>query len=208
VVSVFLLIMAASAGQAAVEYTAPREESDARSRLLRLYPSRALSDGQSAAALMDVDIDPQGQVTACRIVATYGNKSLGESICGLRKKVDLTPATIDGKPAYGSLRTFATFFIPGEKEGREVSRIQPVADVEFTVKTLPDGQESLRLPLKLLIAPDGALSECKGSDDKHPTFVGAACGQIAKVKFQPLKDAAGVPVQHVRGFTAEFNLAK
>jgi hypothetical protein len=206
--SVALLIVAASAGQAVVEYTAPREESDARSELLRLYPSRALRDGKSAAALMDLDIDPEGRVIECRTVAIYGDKSLGESICGLRTKVRLTAATIDGSPAYGSLRTFARFVRPGHKGAREVEAMRPVADVEFTVKTLPGGQESLRLGLKLLIAPDGAVADCKASDDQHPTFVRAACSQIAKVKFNALNDAAGQPVQHVRGFTVEFSLAK
>jgi hypothetical protein len=115
---------------------------------------------------------------------------------------------IGGQPAYGSYRTLIAYYLPGERQGREVAAVRQVADAEFTVASLPDGQNSLRLGLKLLIAPDGTVSDCRGSDDLQIAFVRAACDQIVQVKFAALSDANGTPVQHVRGFSVEFSLAK
>jgi hypothetical protein len=205
--SLALLIMAASAGQAAVAYTAPRSSQEDAAALQRLYPTQALSNRDSAAALMDVEVDPQGRVIKCETIAVYGRNSLGQRICELQKKVRVTPATIGGQPAFGAYRSFAAFYLPGDKLGREVAAVRPVASAEFTVASLPDGKDTLRLGLTLLIAPDGAVSDCTGGSE-YPGFVGAACGQIAKVKFAAVTDADGKPVQHVRGFAVEFSLAK
>jgi hypothetical protein len=207
--SVALLIMAAaSAGQAGIEFTAPSAETEEATRMQRKYPTRALADRQSAAALMDVEVDPTGRIVTCETVAIYGSKSLGQSICGLYKPVRVMPATVAGQPAYGAYRTLIAFYLPGDKQGQKVAAVRPVADAEFTVKALPDGEKTLRVGLKLLIAPDGAVSQCSSGGDKFPTFVGAACEQIAKVKFAGVKDGEGRPVQHVRSFSAEFSLAK
>jgi hypothetical protein len=208
--SVALLIMAAAGAQTATpaEYSAPRSSQEDAIALNRLYPSTALRDDESAAALMDIEVDPEGRVLKCETIAIYGSRPLGERICELQKKARVTPARIGGAPAYGAYRGFAAFYLPGNKLGRKVAAMRPVASAEFAVANLPDGKDTLRLGLTMMIAPDGAVSRCRGGDDQYPTFVSAACDEIAKVRFVPVTDTEGKPVQHVRGFTVEFSLAK
>jgi hypothetical protein len=88
------------------------------------YPSMAIRRNQSAAALMDVVIDPQGVPVGCQTLETFGDEKLADEICDMQGALRYKPATNDaGEPSYGIARLLIKLSIVGTKQGDWVNEL-------------------------------------------------------------------------------------
>lgn len=89
------------------------------------YPSSALRRNQSAAALLELIVDPEGGLVDCITRATFGDEDLAEDICKLQSNAELTAARdAQGNAAYGVLRVLITYSIIQTEDGRDIHRLQ------------------------------------------------------------------------------------
>lgn len=89
------------------------------------YPSTALRKDQSAAALLEMTVDPEGGLVDCITLATFGDEDLAEDICKLQSNAELTAARdAQGNAAYGVLRVLIRYSIIQTEDGRDIYRLQ------------------------------------------------------------------------------------
>ncbi|AKM09763.1 hypothetical protein [Croceicoccus naphthovorans] len=97
-------ILVAAAGLLAVPEIVPDTES---------YPSKSLRSAESAAALIEFVIDPDGDQISCTTLAAFGSEGLANDICKLQRKAQFEQAfSAAGRPTYGVVRAFIKYAIP------------------------------------------------------------------------------------------------
>lgn len=88
------------------------------------YPSMAIRRGESAAALIDVVVDPDGMPIGCQTLETFGDDGLAEEICEMQGAFRFKPATDPaGKPSYGIVRFLMKLSLVGTKQGDLVNEL-------------------------------------------------------------------------------------
>ena len=111
-----LTIVIASAGLLSPPVMSPVIES---------YPSKPMRNGQSAAALIEVVVDPRGKPVNCKTLTVFGNETLGNDICKLQGRAKYKPALTEaGEPTYGIIRAFIKYILPAFEQGREINRFE------------------------------------------------------------------------------------
>jgi TonB family protein len=193
-----LLLAAAAAG-----FAPPALTKDAARQLQQNYPTAALRDGRSAAAVIDAQVDPKGRISNCKALSTYGDKALADSICQLAERVRIEPASVQGRSAYGVIRELIRFFLPQDQLGDKICAMHQPGDIEVQVNTLPAGKSALRVHANVLIDAAGKPRACN-APDAPPGYGDVACGQVSAITFGPLKDGDGKPVQYVRRVIVDF----
>lgn len=89
------------------------------------YPSSALRKNQSAAALLEIIVDPEGGLVDCITRATFGDEDLADDICKLQSDAELTAARdAQGNAAYGVLRVLVRYSNIQTERGRDIYRLQ------------------------------------------------------------------------------------
>lgn len=89
------------------------------------YPSPALRKDQSAAALLELTVDPEGKRIGCETLAIFGDEDLAKDICKLQARAEIGAARdSNGNPAYGVLRVFVRYSIIQTEKGREIYRLE------------------------------------------------------------------------------------
>ena len=118
------MILAAAAGElSAPEMLPVRVE----------YPSLAMRNGQSAAALIDVVVDPDGLPVICKSLEMFGNKKFAGDICELQGVFRYRPAvSIDGQPTYGIVRVLMKYALLGSRQGNSIKKLS-APGMEFEV---------------------------------------------------------------------------
>lgn len=67
------------------------------------YPAEALKKGVQGKVTFEVDVDPEGKPTACRVSQSSGSPILDKATCDLvLSKGKFQPATLGGKPVAGT----------------------------------------------------------------------------------------------------------
>nr|WP_298899338.1 TonB family protein [uncultured Altererythrobacter sp.] len=85
------------------------------------YPSEALRRRQSAAALVEFVVDPEGQLVSCDLLAQLGEESLSREVCKLQRQARFEPAKDEfGTPSYGIVRAFIKYVVVGSEEGQQI----------------------------------------------------------------------------------------
>jgi hypothetical protein len=193
-----LLIAAAAASFAPPQFTADNLRS-----LQARYPVAALAAKQSAAVLVDVQVDPKGRASKCKALATYGDQQLAAGICGLVEGTHVQPATIRGQPAHGVVRQMVKFFLPDQPGAAEPAGLHIPADIEVQVNKVPSGT-SLRVQADVVVSAAGQPQACVAPG--APAGYGdVACAQVSGIVFGALQDSDGKPVEYVRSVNIEFN---
>jgi len=89
------------------------------------YPSSALRKNQSAAAVLEMVVDPEGGLVDCISRATFGDEDLAEDICKLQSDAEMTAARdAEGNASYGVLRVLIRYSIIQTVDGRDIYRLQ------------------------------------------------------------------------------------
>jgi hypothetical protein len=191
-----------AAATLAAAFTAPVPSQDDMRDLLRHYPQAALRNGWSAAILLEAIVDPEGRILVCSPVAMFGEPELAKQICAIFKGIKIDPATIDGKPSYGMIKTAVRFTIPP----RRFSDLKHPADVKLDVNKLPDGEHSLTVKVNVLVGEDGKVEGCKGQDHPPESYLQVACRQVSVLGFPALNDLNHHTVRYVRDVIVEFQV--
>lgn len=104
------------------------------------YPAKAMRKQVSAAAFIDVVVDPEGLQVRCKTLRVFGDEKLGASICKIQKSWHYEPAKNElGEATYGIVRTLVKFTSLGTPEGDRINKIVtfPSNSVVVTAQKLP-----------------------------------------------------------------------
>lgn len=156
------------------------------------YPSGALAAGEQGITTFALNIDPQGKVNGCDIVASSGSVLLDQQSCVVATKWSFEPARdIDGKPTFGKSRHTLNWRLP--KGTPRVSSFPPRAS------TNPFEKEG-SITLNLEFDDKGKLVDCAlESKGEFPLFGGRdilsdrACKDGFGRDIKPFVDANGQP---------------
>lgn len=150
----------------------------------------------SAAVVIDVQVDPKGRTSNCKTIAISGNGALVSGTCARVEQIRVRPAAVLGQPAYGVLHQQI-----GVSNG-DVEVLEP-SDIEVQVNVLPAGQRSLRVVANVLVDTAGRPQACYANN--APAGYGdLACSQVSGITFGALKDKDGKAVQYVRTVVVDF----
>jgi len=172
------------------------------------YPSWAVASEVSAAALVDVLIDPQGKVVRCETVTTYGPAKLAREVCQAISRKRLSPTrTAEGQPIHVALRTLMRFYLPETSDGKRVRALQQPSDVLLTVTSLPSGAKSARVSVDLLVDESGGVISCEpliaGSE---ATLAAAACKARGQLGISKMVDNEGKAIRYMTTRKIEFSV--
>lgn len=203
-----ILALAGAALIAAPSFHAsPVESSD--------YPPGSVREGQSGAALLELNVDPQGRIYRCAMVSQVGSDALVRSVCRLVSRKLMKPATNgNGVAAYGALRQFMIMAIPGAGEqATEVGDTVPAPDFEFKVNRLPAWVEDgfLDFGVSCDVDASGRTVKCDVPSegnlrDGSGPFLETARKQLAMTELPVLLAENGTPVAHVRSLSVRFSI--
>jgi hypothetical protein len=203
---VISVLLFAAAAAAASNFAPPEFRPKDVRRVMENYPQSALNAGQSAAALIEAEVDPKGRVTKCNALVGYGDKKLAGSICGIIEGMQIEPAKIQGAAAYGVAHEFVSLFLDDDK-GDKVAKLIAPADMELQVNKLPSGKSMVRVTANILVDAAGKPQACYAANDAPQAYADVACTQVSGLTFGVFKDGAGKPVGYVRSPIIDFELA-
>ena len=131
-----------------------------------------MRDGKSAAAFVDLFVDPRGRVEGCNTLSVVGDEKLGQAICGIAIGKKLEPAKDgSGKPSYGVFRTLLTFTTPDTEMGDAIDSNVRTPTLDFQVKGVPEGiADPYKMTVELLVTQGGVIAQCEGSPESDPKF--------------------------------------
>ena len=88
------------------------------------YPSSAIRAGHSAAALIEISVDPAGRPIACQTLEVFGDDTLGRSICNLQRSAKYEPALNElGEQSHGIVRALVKYVLIGSSNGMSINRL-------------------------------------------------------------------------------------
>lgn len=97
-------------------------------QLLSVGPTFPITDengGKSAAALIEVVVDPDGEVVNCRTLEVFGDAELGEMICKLQWTAEFKNAVSEtGEPSYGIARALVKYIYVGSSEAMAIDSLE------------------------------------------------------------------------------------
>lgn len=196
----------------AAAISAPSLTTDGNRQLLRSYPTWAVLQGKSAAAQVEIIVEPDGKVRSCTVVSLVGDERLAQDRCVKASRQKFIPAKgLQGQPMLGKLRTFLAQWLndDNDKQSREVSVARPTPDL--TLKVDPSTlslTEPLDVKLVFLIDSDGTAKGC--AEEQIPgqqadiLAVEAACEQASKIVVPILLDRAGAPAAYIMNSTVRL----
>lgn len=186
------LLFAAAAGNfVPPSFTAEQER--------QVRQSSQAKAGQSAAAVIDARVDPNGKISDCKAVTTSGDAGLADSICSHLDGMQIEPASVSGDASYGVVRSVVSLSDSG-------TPLTIPADVTLQVNRLPAGRPMLRIVANVLIDEAGKPQACSAVGEAPQAYADVACTQIAGLGFGTINDDHGKPVRYVRNVIVDFEL--
>ena len=151
------------------------------------YPTRYLQAERSAAAIIEIIIDPDGRIAQCREIEAFGDVKFAHEFCTLQKSSRWRAAVDEsGKPTYGLVRTLFRMFIPNSPQGDEIARLAQLPELELTVNRLPAAADDhLDIKISLQVDASGTVTNCEPRPDQAVprNFAAEACAQANQLKF-------------------------
>ena len=162
----------------------------------------------SAAALVDLKVEPSGYVYDCVLVSELGDERILASLCPTLRKQKMTGATdIDGRPSYGVFRKLYSLETPDDPDAPPPMRQAP--DYELTVNRLPASAtaDSLAIDLLCEVGADGVIGRCEADPQAaSSSYVEVAKQQVSGAALPILTNRDGAPVPYVRKVSVAFTL--
>lgn len=165
-----------------------------------------LRANKSAAALIDILIDPAGKVIHCSTTERFGDKYLAGKICKIVLRKRIKPARLaSGNAAYFADTMLMKFFIPGTRQGYRIARMVQSADAQLTVNALPGGAPNAEVTLAIAVDEAGKVTECAAGKKKESrALVDAVCGSLSLLKPPIRFDTSKMPLAHVTEFKVKL----
>ena len=165
------------------------------------YPTDALKKGVEGSVTFDVEVDPEGKPTGCRITVSSGNQSLDQTTCDLvQSKGRFIPAAGPaGKPVAGHYSSRANWVLkPVAPGGPTATAIDPGS--WFTSDSYP--MEARKKGLEGAVAFDvdvdsqGKPTACRVAvSSSYQVLDEATCNIVlSKGRFIPAKGPDGKPI--------------
>lgn len=179
-------------------------------RFERNYPTWAVREGKSAAAVLDLQIQPDGKVSDCKVVSLVGNERLALERCEYFKGVRMTPAIgPDGSNIIARYRTWINLWVDSSsQERRLVQAAKWPPDMTLRLAELQTTDRSIEIELEVLVNATGAVQLCeagrKYETTTYESLVEVGCAEVTRTTFSPLHDSSGTPVEHVVNFRVRF----
>ena len=193
--------MIAASALAAAQWPVPVVEQDD-------YPTSALLRQKSAASILDLLIDPEGNVVKCTESGSVGDEQLASQMCAIAKRKTATPARdAKGRSTFGFSRELAILTLPGTSQADQIGHMGPTPDLDLTIARFPAGSSApVLVDLTIAIDQDGKATACDHRQGSA-SFGAAACKQIGTIAFDKQTDANGKPISYVRPLSVRFSQA-
>ena len=142
------------------------------------YPGWAQRKGQSAAALVDLLIAPDGRIVRCEIIQGVGSDELSRTICKTVQNRRAIPARdAKGIAVHGHLRTLLKMFLPETEGGRQIAASASPPDVILSVSRLPEGRDKADVEVLAALDETGRVTDCSAAvPESEATLVKVVCG--------------------------------
>jgi TonB family protein len=173
------------------------------------YPTDALKKGIQGSVSFDVEVDPEGRPTGCRVTVSSGDPNLDQTTCKLvESKGKFIPATgPDGKPVAGHYSSRANWFLQPQTTTGPVPGDWPIVAPKG-VKVTPDWSDSRLYPMdarkkneegslraQLLVGSDGKPMDCRiVESSKFADLDTGTCQLMLQMRFDPAVDSHGIPI--------------
>ena len=176
------------------------------------YPAEAAWSAQSAAAIVDLTVDPDGKVVACEVDEVIGDVKLANRSCRQMLGGKAVPARgPNGQPVHGVVRTILRVLIGANHRAAAMAAgMRP--DIMLSVNRMPSGYAADNVyALNLFVSADGQVQQCEpaepgaGEPNLQPYF-DAACSQARTLKSEIVADEAGIAVPFATRMTVGFEL--
>ena len=196
--------------------------------LVPSYPDTAARARSSAAAYIEMVVDPAGRSLSCRTLATFGDDHLAKMICKLQSDATFQPAKNDtGEPSYGIARVLVRYFYIGSKEGPTIQklkapgvsfelvgamlqspvRLSRIPEYEpYTGETVRISHPDLTLDVEALIGANCTADPADTEVSGAAAYSAAACQMVGDVPLAPLV-VNGQAVSYVRPLEVRFSVA-
>ena len=179
-------------------------------RIFQNYPTWAVRDGKSAAAVIETIVEVDGTVRECTVVSFVGDERLANYQCDIVKRQTLRPALDpDGNPIIGKYRTMIIHWVEGSRQKEAVQRAVREPDMTLTFNRVADTeQRPFKVELVLLVKADGSVAACEGASGKNEgvplAWIATACGEAAKLTGDLVTGPSGRPTDYVTNMTVQF----
>ena len=175
--------------------------------LLKIYVTTR--GAGSVTALVDLKVEPSGQIYDCTLISPLGDEDILATICPTLRKLKMTGATdIDGRPSYGVFRNLYSIETPNDPNPPPLMQTAP--DYDLTVNRLPTSARDgiLRIDLLCELGSDETVKRCEADPEaRYPKpFVEVAKQQASGAALPVLTDRDGTPVPYVRKVSVAFTL--
>jgi hypothetical protein len=169
------------------------------------YPQWAAEQNQSAAALIEAVIDPDGKVIRCNTVQQFGSRELADQICNIVLRKRMPGPHTSGKGFCE--RALVRFFLPETSEGLAISKLQQPPDFVFAVNQLPNDQTSLTAEVNLMVDQNGQVTDCVASSpNTNEAAVNAICSMRDQLGATKMVDSKGQPFSYVLARTIQLTV--
>jgi hypothetical protein len=163
------------------------------------YPTWAVEREESAAAVVDVLVEPSGRVSRCVLQQTIGSKNLGREICSIAMKRRVQPARdAQGTETYGVARTLLRMFLDETQEGEAVRKTVRAPDVVLAVTKLPGGEKMAEAEVLISVDETGHATSCgpRSAGDRQQV-VEAICSARDQLGVGRVANAQGEAIRYV-----------
>jgi hypothetical protein len=147
-------------------------------------------------------VSPEGRIISCEPGEGKGDAHSMAQVCRIASAVRFKRAAkVDGKPAYGRMRTIITGF----DNPSDMPQVAPTPEMLLSVNRLPDGvKDALHLYVNVLVSPTGHVERCEATNDKDEAYAKVACVQLAGQTSPVVNDREGNPVSYVNAIRVRF----
>ncbi|WP_067733106.1 hypothetical protein [Novosphingobium naphthalenivorans] len=168
--------------------------------------NRAFAEGRvyaPVAAVVTLDVAPDGTIIACQMGQAEGDKSSLRRICPVLEKQRLSrTASADGQAQFGRVVAVVSIKETGD-DAHPLMQVGENPEMQLKVNQLPkDAGSTLKVNLTLQVSAEGNAVACESEDHVPQPFVNAACRSLAS---QPgVANADGNPVPYVTSAAVRF----
>lgn len=176
-------------------------------RIFQDYPTWAVRDGKSAAAVIEVIVEVDGSVRECKVASFLGDERLANHQCETMERQKLRPALgPDGNPILGKYRTMLKHWVQGSPQREAVERAALAPDMIVTFAG--DDQVQFKVELVVLVRADGSVATCEGTPTKNEgvplPWIEVACNEAGKLAGDVVAGPSGQPADYVTNMTVQF----
>jgi len=167
------------------------------------YPQWALHTDQSAGALVELVVNPQGRIESCVLLDSVGNARLAAEMCEETEGLRLRSATdTAGNPVYGKIRTLLRFSAQGNDDLSLVENSGEPNDLEVPLAQLPAAYPNgFVVEVDVLVDTEGSVQACDAAFQGPPPgfepYISQACERAGQLRLDPFTGSSDAAAPYV-----------